>query len=147
MSPITHIGPIASGAGDISSVPGDFIKNFLIFAIFLLMVAVFIKQFFPRRRPEPREITNQPLEIAKASKRYNHDREEGRHQDIDRRLNTHDKQISEIQQKISDELPEMERRLNQSGEDRSSAIHGRINEVLEKVSEVRGEIKTLRREI
>jgi len=122
------------------------IKDFLSITAGLLVCAVLIKQFFPKRRPEPREIVNQPLEISKAQKRFNREFEDARHAEIDRRMNMHEAQIRELQEKLSEELPEIERRINQSGEDRATGIHERVNEVLAAVSEVKGELNRMRRE-
>ena len=50
--------------------------------------------------------------------------------------------VEEIQAGIMTEIAEMERRLNTASENRAVATHDRINDVLEAVSEIRGELKS-----
>ena len=44
---------------------------------------------------------------------------------------------------ITNQLPEMERRLNKADEDRTTAVHNRVNDILEAVSELRGEVRKI----
>lgn len=97
-----------------------------------------------QREKKSVEVANQPIEVAKAAKRFNAALSEQQNAEINRRLGGHDLDIRSLQQKLETELPEMERRLNEKGEERASDTHTRINSILEAVGELRGEVRANR---
>jgi len=60
--------------------------------------------------------------------------------EVQRRLAQHDSDIGALRELIRVELPAMERRITTENEHRSVLLHNRINEILEAVSELRGQI-------
>lgn len=56
----------------------------------------------------------------------------------DLRIDRHEKEIHELREIIRREIPEMERRLAEAGEERAVKLHGRINDVLTAVSKIEG---------
>jgi hypothetical protein len=61
--------------------------------------------------------------------------------EVNRRLAAHDTDLAALRELIRTELPAMERRIATSNEERAVHLHDRINDVLEAVSELRGEVK------
>ena len=146
---------------DIGSLPANFLKYAIIFVIVAILVASIVAgvvfaglQYFQSRRAENeavkreketqiREIAPQPLQVTKVPGLASEALCDARHGEISRRLVDHDKQIALLWKALRVELPEMERRLNTAGEERTRLVHERINEILSRVSELSGEIKQL----
>jgi hypothetical protein len=90
-----------------------------------------------------REIEPQPLQITKVSPPANSQLCDSRHAEISRRLDEHDREIDLLWRTTRSELLDVERRLNVANEVRTEKVHERINQILEAVSELRGEMKKL----
>jgi hypothetical protein len=56
----------------------------------------------------------------------------------DLRLDRHDAEIREIREILRKEIPEIERRLSEAGEERAVKLHARINDVLAAISKIEG---------
>ena len=91
-----------------------------------------------RRQPALR--VEQPLQTTKVWPSASVKELEDAQMEVRRRLLEHDKEISALRELIRVELPAMERRITAENEHRSIALHQRINEILEAVSEMRGQI-------
>jgi uncharacterized membrane protein len=63
------------------------------------------------------------------------------HENIFSRLNGADRGHSGQFERVRQEMHEMELRINKSSEERTEKTHNRINEVLEAVSELRGQVR------
>jgi hypothetical protein len=57
------------------------------------------------------------------------------------KLDSMRRELSTEAQQVRREIPELERRISAAGEERITKVHDRINDVLEAVSELRGEVK------
>ena len=99
-------------ATDLPSVPAEVFKwtIIVILALFATVAAVVV---FVRSLNEKRvRIDDQPpLEIRKAAKRYNHELNELRFAEIDRRLAAHEKEIENIQRERAETLKHINRRF------------------------------------
>lgn len=82
---------------DLGNVPAEIFKWVLIILLTLAVAAVGV--WSKLRRPAVKTTTiidDQPVEIRKAPKRYNHDLAESRHGDVTRRLDGHDAEIEQL---------------------------------------------------
>jgi hypothetical protein len=61
------------------------------------------------------------------------------------KLDSMRRELSQEAQQVRREIPDLERRISAAGEERITKVHDRINEVLEAVSEIRGELKEHRK--
>lgn len=87
--------------------------------------------------PEKREISPQPLGVRLAA-------EFVRQQEFDREISRLDQDAKEIKARLRqlDEKREADKiEIISAGEERAVAIHNRINLLLEKVSEIKGEVR------
>lgn len=130
-------------AQSIEAVPESFWKNFCLSLIAVIVLAgILIGIYVALRKPEPVKLNDDPaIEVRKSAKRFNHDLAEQRHGEVHRRISEHDQEIAQLWNAVRVDIPAMERRLNDAGEERSVAIHDRINEILSAVSELRGEVR------
>ncbi|MDR3427843.1 hypothetical protein [Silvimonas sp.] len=98
-------------------------------------------------------------EFRKAPKRYNHDATEIRFVNLESKVGDHGIRITRMEERQRTEMTELERRLdnsnetrasetrqliigmNAANEERATAIHNRVNDILESVGELRGEMK------
>lgn len=140
---------------DISQVPADFTKNLAIWGIVFVVLAsavslslfAALQYFWDRRRSsevQRHEIANQPLEVGitrTPAKRYNHDAIDHRFITIEGTVDRHEGAIRKIEDRLGVDLPAMERRLDDANEQRVSAVHNRVNDVLLAVGELTGEMK------
>lgn len=92
-------------------------------------------------RKQKVEIEPNPIMTQRQAKRFNHDLAEQRHTDVTRRLGSHDAEIDALWNSVRVDIPAMERRLNDAGEDRTGKIHDRINDILSAVMELKGKVK------
>jgi hypothetical protein len=128
-------------AQSVDAIPADTLKWTLAILIVLLGVAALIIGIIRSGEKKRVAIDEQPVEVRKSPKRFNHELSEQRHIEVHRRLNEHDREIGSLWNAVRVDIPAMERRLNDAGEERSGAIHDRINEILSAVSELRGEVR------
>ena len=99
-------------ATDLPSVPAEVFKwtVIVLLAVFATVAAVvlFIRSLHDRTV----KIDDQPpLEIRKAAKRYNHEANELRFAEIDRRLAAHEKEMQGIQRERAETLKHINRRF------------------------------------
>ena len=128
---------------DLGSVPANTFKYVLLILIGLAVAAAFIYGAFGRREKQSFKIDreDQPVETRIKAKRYNHDATEHRFSTLEQKTTEHGAQISKLWETLRVDLPAMERRLNEAGEERSSAIHGRINDILKEVGKLEGKME------
>jgi len=102
-----------------------------------LMAAVYYGKeiFFPRDK------TPQPFKVQASEKYVLAEHCALAHGEIVRQLGKHEIEITALREMIRIELPAMERRITKENDNHSILIHNRINEILEAVSELRGEVK------
>jgi hypothetical protein len=128
---------------DLGGVPAATFKWVFIILIGLAVAAAFI---WTAIRPDKKqsvkfERDDQPVDVRKSPKRYNHDATEVRFTTLEQKSNEHSAQISKLWETLRVDLPAMERRLNEAGEERSSAIHDRVNEILKEVGRLEGKME------
>ena len=130
----------------LESVPDTFWKNFCLSLIVLIVICgILVGIWSVFRKAEPVKLNDDPaIEVRKSAKRFNHDLAEQRYTEVKGRLGEHDAEINALWNSVRVDIPAMERRLNDAGEERSGAIHDRINEILAKVSELAGEVRSRR---
>ena len=88
------------------------------------------------------KVDQEPVpEIRKASPRYNHPLVEQRFSSLEGRVTRHEGRIDKIEDMLRVDLPAMERRMDTAGEKRISDVHDRVNQILEAVGELRGELR------
>jgi biopolymer transport protein ExbB/TolQ len=99
-------------ATDLPSVPAEVLKwtIVVVLALFTIVAAVVL---FVRSLNEKRvRIDDQPpLEVRKAAKRYNHEVNELRFAEIDRRLAAHARELENIQRERAETLKHINRRF------------------------------------
>jgi hypothetical protein len=127
----------------LDALPANYWKWFCISLLVLLgastAVVLIIVSF---RKPEPTRLHDDPpIEVRKSAKRYNHDLTEVRFQGIEVRVAKNEDQIEKINDLIRIDLPAMERRLDDANESRVSEVHHRVNQILEVVGEIKGQLK------
>lgn len=125
---------------NLESVPDSTFKWVLIVLIGLGIAAAFIWGAF---RPATKQSVkfdreDQPVDVRKSPKRYNHDATEQRFNSIESKAAEHGAQINKLWETLRVDLPAMERRLNEAGEDRSGKIHERINDLVKEVGRLDG---------
>jgi hypothetical protein len=99
-------------ATDLPSVPAEVFKwtVIVLLAVFGIVAAVVL--FIRSLNDKPVKIDDQPpLEIRKASKRYNHELNELRFAEIDRRLAAHEQELQNIQRERAETLKHINRRF------------------------------------
>lgn len=92
--------PSLAQAQTLDVLPASFWKSFCI-ALLVLIGAVggVLWLISLVRRPEPTRLQDSPpIEVHKAPKRYNHDATQARFAEIERRLETHDAELRNIQE-------------------------------------------------
>lgn len=116
----------------LDAVPASFVKWFFVSLFALLVIVgilVGIRQAL--REPPPQRINDDPpVEVRKAAKRYNHDATENRFVQVERRLDGHDGEISNLWNTMRSEDKELRRDMMQQFETISRAL-GRIEGKLE----------------
>lgn len=123
--------------------PAEFIKWFFVVAIAVALVIAALWGAFGRRDKQSVKIEreDQPVDVRKSPKRYNHDATENRFVGLEKKTEEHSKEIGELWKTLRVDLPAMERRIQESGERRSKETHDRINDILSEVGELRGEMR------
>jgi hypothetical protein len=121
----------------LSDVPADFLKSFLL-VIFSLLAgagsAIGIARFF--RKVEQREISPQPLQVMKVGDPLTVDSHEQRHAEVDRRLTWHDGQINDLWNTMRREDEAIRADLGKSVKEIERAL-GRIEGYIEHQNERR----------
>ena len=121
---------------------GDFLQSFLhLLTTTLFPVACTILVFWRLGHVEKRQITNVPL-IVKMQEEFHKEfasrKEFLEHKEhVSRRHDEHAREIASLYRKLESDKEE----IIHAGEDRATKIHDRINVVIEKVGELRGEMK------
>ncbi len=128
---------------DLGGIPANTFKYVFLILIGLAVAAAFIYSAFGRKEKQSVkfEREDQPVDVRKSPKRYNHDATENRFVGLEKTTTHHGNEIGELWKTLRVDLPGMERRINQDGERRSKETHDRINDILSEVSELRGEMK------
>lgn len=148
--------------------PSEFWKTVEHIALIASIVGVLIAWLVARRKKERRKIEPDPLRVRKYQERAKEETCKERYEwameaiealskandDEHRRIHDSVRGVEKGLQgsldgklsKILEEIPEMERRLNDKGEERSGNIHDRINEILEDVGQIRGELNQAAKE-
>jgi hypothetical protein len=123
---------------DLPAVPSDTLKWVIVVMVAMLLIAIAVYSAFGLKRVK---MDDQPPPIFRQAPRgYNPELCAARHGEIARRLGDHDKELDKIWQTLRHDLPEMERRMNQVAEERITKVHERVNDVLEAVSELKGQV-------
>lgn len=137
---------ITLAQSNFDAVPADFIKWFFAILFVLVLVAAAAWGAFGRREKQSVKIDreDQPVDVRKSPKRYNHDATENRFTGLEKKTEEHGKEIGELWKTLRVDLPAMERRIQESGERRSKETHDRINNILSEVGELRGEVRATR---
>jgi len=131
---------ILAQSTDLPSVPDSTLTWVLIILISICLIAAALYAAF--RKSGPVKIDdNPPPEYRKAPKRYNHDATEQRFVRAENRLDGHDTELDRLWQTLRVDLPEMERRINKAGEDRIEKVREQVNQVLEKIGELKGRVE------
>jgi hypothetical protein len=135
--------------GFIESVPAAVIRDWILCAGGALWAAVMIRNLV--RGPQPRSITPQPLQVQGVDRfveKSTFDRalqkNDEEHKQIFAKINGSDRGVHQQFEAVRKEMHEMELRITSCGEERTTKVHDRVNQVLEAVSELRGEIKRSR---
>src|SRR5690348_5991077 len=106
-------------AESLESVESGYIKSWLIVALVLLAAIDRIYSIIQKRKPAPTIAVSEPVPTLPQPIRVIHD-------DKFVTVEAFDELKNKVKE-LTDDLPEMERRLNQKGEDRAESIHQRIN--------------------
>jgi hypothetical protein len=104
--------PLLAQATDLPSVPAEVFKwtVIVLLAVFATVAAVVL--FIRSLTDKTVKIDDQPpLEVRKAAKRYNHELNELRFVELDRRLAAHEKEIENIQRERAETLKHINRRI------------------------------------
>lgn len=104
-----------------------------------LVMAAFTALMWWDARRKPVELA-QPVQTTKVWPSATLKDLESNNAEVQRRLAEHDLAINALRELIRVELPAMERRITTENEHRAVQLHNRINEILEAVSELRGQV-------
>jgi signal transduction histidine kinase len=114
---------------DISNVPSEFVKWFVIMLVFVAMIAIGVVVFIRSGRKQTSQIEPSPLKVKVEPKRFNKDFCDARHEEISRRLNGHDAEINTLWTTLraEDEATRQEiRRMNASISRSLGRIEGKL---------------------
>lgn len=122
----------------LDNLPASFWKSFCIALLVLLGAAALVVAIWQpfRKQPPTRLDDDPPITTRKAPKRYNHDLNEQRYSDHERRIVALEKANSELLKQLENDKIEI---LN-AGEKRGKEIHGRINYLLLAVGRIAGKL-------
>jgi len=99
-------------ATDLPSVPAEVFKWTVIVLLAMFAIVAAVVLFIRSLNDKRIKIDDQPpLEVRKAAKRYNHELNELRFAEIDRRLAAHEKEIENIQRERAETLKHINRRF------------------------------------
>jgi len=100
----------------LNSVPDSYAKWFFVCLFVVLSVAAMIIGIVKTLQPpKPHRLNDDPpIEVRKAPKRYNHDLFVSQHDDVNRRLNGHDKEIEQLWSTLRAEDAETRRQMAES---------------------------------
>jgi hypothetical protein len=105
-----------------------------------IVLGVVISYFAMSRKTMVKLDDKPAVEFRKAPKRYNHDATEQRFGRAENRLDGHDTELDRLWQTLRVDLPDMERRINKAGEDRIETVRSKMDEVMEKLGELKGRV-------